>query len=342
MKYNILSILFILISFSAYSQRNNTPLTVTISSGIICRTGECKTLTTAVDGGTPPYKYLWTTGETTSSKIVCLPGLPYKMTVHIEDAVGATATDTVEVKYGEVVNMPIHQTSLLCGENSCTSLVASGAAYYQWTSPVSSIASTINICPSKTTTYEVIGTSLEGCKDTVLYEAIVHPAPIINAITGRDTICLGDTVKLTVFSTSLSKCTYMWNPGVVIGNPIFINPSTTQTETVTVTDSIGCAVEGTFTIHVIKCTNDVLEQPIEKMSLKVYPNPFETSTIISFSNEQKNATLKVIDVPGKEVRTIHFSGRQVQLDKNELKPGIYFILVRSEEQRSRSQKIIIR
>lgn len=60
-------------------------------------------------------------------------------------------------------------------------------------------------------------------------------------------------------------------------------------------------------------------------SISIYPNPFTSQTTIAFSVEQNNITIKIIDILGKEIKTMNFTGKQLVLDKGEMTEGIYFV-----------------
>ncbi|MBK7818526.1 MAG: T9SS type A sorting domain-containing protein [Sphingobacteriaceae bacterium] len=76
-------------------------------------------------------------------------------------------------------------------------------------------------------------------------------------------------------------------------------------------------------------------------SFSIYPNPFNYQTIIKFSVEQKNTRILLMDVFGKEVRSIIFSGTQFVLEKNELSSGVYFVKIEDELRNSISKKLIL-
>ncbi len=79
--------------------------------------------------------------------------------------------------------------------------------------------------------------------------------------------------------------------------------------------------------------------PIHSMTL--YPNPFNSQTKIFFEYELKDATLKIVNVLGKEVETIVFTGDQITIEREGLNAGTYFIHVFSENKRIGTQKVII-
>ena len=73
----------------------------------------------------------------------------------------------------------------------------------------------------------------------------------------------------------------------------------------------------------------------------LYPNPFSVNATITFSEEQKNTSIKIINLLGEEVGTINFTGRQLVIDKAEMKAGIYFVQTTDEQKNICIRKIII-
>lgn len=94
------------------------------------------------------------------------------------------------------------------------------------------------------------------------------------------------------------------------------------------------------TIVITPAITGVKERSMEN-KLTVYPNPFNSFTTLSFEKELNNATVKIVDVLGKEVRLINVSGKQLIVEKNELNAGIYFVKVIAEQKIVAQQKIII-
>jgi photosystem II stability/assembly factor-like uncharacterized protein len=76
-------------------------------------------------------------------------------------------------------------------------------------------------------------------------------------------------------------------------------------------------------------------------TMSIYPNPFTSECTIYFGEEQKNVTVKIFDLPGKEIRTIYFTGNQLTLEKGELQPGVYCVQVIDEMKKVVNKKIIL-
>ena len=84
-----------------------------------------------------------------------------------------------------------------------------------------------------------------------------------------------------------------------------------------------------------------IEEIRNNLSLSISPNPFTSQTTISFSAEQKNTTIKITDLLGKEIKTINFTGRQLTIEKGELKEGIYFVQTTDEQKNICNKKVVI-
>ena len=75
--------------------------------------------------------------------------------------------------------------------------------------------------------------------------------------------------------------------------------------------------------------------------LAIYPNPFTSQTTISFSEEQKNTRIKITDMLGKEISTRTFTGKELIIEKGEMKAGIYFVQIIDANKNVVNKKIIL-
>jgi len=94
---------------------------------------------------------------------------------------------------------------------------------------------------------------------------------------------------------------------------------------------------GTGNLHFEKqflvTVNDGIEDGFNNVyakNLKVYPNPFNSSTTIKFSNTEGNAfTLYVVDLTGKVCRIVpDITSSEYELEKGDLNAGVYFVELR--------------
>lgn len=79
----------------------------------------------------------------------------------------------------------------------------------------------------------------------------------------------------------------------------------------------------------------------EYSTFSIYPNPFSQQTTVSFKQQQKNTSVKIMDVLGKCVKTINFTGKELIIEKGDLSKGIYFVQVRDEHNNLANKKIVV-
>jgi hypothetical protein len=79
----------------------------------------------------------------------------------------------------------------------------------------------------------------------------------------------------------------------------------------------------------------------DEIQVTIAPNPFTTSTSINFSEALKNVNINVTDMLGKEIINLNFSGKQLQLEKGNMKKGIYFLKITTENRLIGSTKLIV-
>jgi hypothetical protein len=84
-----------------------------------------------------------------------------------------------------------------------------------------------------------------------------------------------------------------------------------------------------------------IEEITEQFPAKIFPNPFSSLTTIAFTKEQKNATIKITDMFGKEMKTIHFSGKQISIERENLPAGVYLIQLLGEDEKNSYSKIVV-
>lgn len=64
----------------------------------------------------------------------------------------------------------------------------------------------------------------------------------------------------------------------------------------------------------------------KNITISIHPNPVSTSTNIHFSKSVQNATLKITNVKGQEIKTISsVFGNSIEMDRENLSNGIYII-----------------
>lgn len=98
-------------------------------------------------------------------------------------------------------------------------------------------------------------------------------------------------------------------------------------------------------VFIAKFSNAVVgisKNQMEEDGIIIYPNPFTSQTTISFSKEQTNTIISIIDILGKVVMQFsNVMGTEVSIDRGSLQAGIYFIQVTDEKNKVMISKIIL-
>jgi hypothetical protein len=147
-----------------------------------------------------------------------------------------------------------------------TSLTASGANTYVWSTGATT--ATITVSPATTTTYTVTGTDSNGCQNTANVTVTVDPNPV-PVITGDMMICVGESTTLT----ASGGVSYVWSTTATTAS-ITVSPIVNTTYTVTTTDVNGCVGSSTATVIVDPGTLTCTTQ-----NITVYLNPLGTVSI---------------------------------------------------------------
>jgi len=210
---------------------NTLPGQPTISAGGLTTFCAGGSVTLTSSAGT---SYLWSNGATTAA---ISPTTSGTYTVQVTNAAGCQSTASA----GTVVTvnaLPAQPTitasgpTTFCAGGSVT-LTSSAATSYVW----SNGASTTAITPTTSGTYTVQVTNAFGCQSIVSAgtTVTVNALPSQPTITagGPTTFCLGGSVSLTATPAT----SYVWSDGSLSPS---INPSSTGTYTVQVTNAAGC------------------------------------------------------------------------------------------------------
>lgn len=184
--------------------------------------GETATLTAS--GGS---NYLWNTGQSSASTSVN-PVETTTYSVSVTDDYGNSDTDSITITVNELPVITVSDNiTIIEGEN--VELSAYGALTYLWNT--GDITSTINVSPTQTTTYNVIGVS-NSC-ESLQEEITVTVTPLFVASAGFDErVC--DNQSFEVVLTAGQGDSYLWSTGET-SQSIIVGPLSTTVYEVTVT-----------------------------------------------------------------------------------------------------------
>ncbi len=203
--------------------------------------------------------------------------------------------------------------------------------YYTWTNTggnvVSSSHDTITMSYPATGTFQVHVNAINQCGSSSHTKTVV-----VNPIPPTPTF----TIAGNVFTSSATTGNHWYLNGIAIPG------ATAQTYTYSGPGvySVVVTVGGCSAESLPFNATGIDEQGLDS-SISIYPNPFTFSTTISFSELQKNTTIKITDVLDKEIKTIRFSGKDCELEKGGMNAGVYFVEVMNNEGKVARRKIII-
>jgi gliding motility-associated-like protein len=218
------------------------------STNVTCFNGTTGSAFVSVSGGTIPYSYLWSNGQTGSTASGLSAG---SYTVTVTDFNGCTSTNTVLITQPTQVITSAGPNDTLClGSSGTLTATASGGGgiyYYTWQPVFVTNAGTLTVNPTVNTNYTVIAYDQFGCMGTIdSVSAIVYSlsAANINAVTLVSPICPGQSTTVSVLVTGLTgPLTYSWNNGLGTSpGPITVSPLVNTTYIVSVTSSCGITV----------------------------------------------------------------------------------------------------
>lgn len=149
---------------------------------------------------------------------------------------------------------------------------------------------------------------------------------------------IGASLNDTTFGVlidSIAPIANVWKP--VMLNFIASQPS----QYITVKNMPGIAAWNQIDNFSIMTTTGIGEQQSSNSKVSIYPNPFTQSTTINFEEEQKNITIKIMNLSGNEFKSVNFTGKQLVIDKEEMKAGIYFVQTIDEKKKVTNNKLVI-
>ncbi len=312
------------------------PVSVEIAGGQIYCPGEEIELVANASGGAPPYTYLWSTGETTSSIFVSPSSTQtYSVTV-TDDCLNQSATDSYEVE------VPVYPPLVLNETADITEICpyipalleanASGGSppyTYQWSSnfdPNLGTGNAITAIPSATTVYTVTVTDNCGTVTSADIVYTITSPPLVLEMSPDIEICPGDSAFIYVTSTGgYGQHYYLWPHSGETTPGVWVHPGQTTTYTVIVSDECQTfTVQGSTQVAVIKPTAD----------FTAYSTTFFNGMPVTFTNQSQNAVNYEWDFGDGNTDTfVHPSNTYIE-------PGLYYVTLVAIDEKGCTDTIV--
>ena len=151
----------------------------------------------------------------------------------------------------------------------------------------------------------------------------------------------GESFQYTVQSSNAN--TYQWTRN----GTILSNQKTKTLDLVGQSGTYACTMTNqcgtTKTMNLVVTVNTItgMEETLQNTNCTLSPNPFNQHSTLVFDSEQKNTLVKIIDLGGKELKSIFFSGKQLTVEKADLKEGIYMLSILDQYNRVQKKRMII-
>ncbi|PHN99525.1 hypothetical protein CSC82_33565 [Rhodobacteraceae bacterium 4F10] len=214
-------------------------------SNVTCSGNDDGVISLNVEGGTPPYSYSWSSGETTA-EITVAAGSYF---VLVTDANGCQTTGSFTVEKASSLTITETIKDVVC-YNSCTGEIdlniEGGIAPYNVTWNTGQIGNNVTgLCAGM---YTVMVTDQKGCQTTK--EILVKNAEelIFDVVPSEVTLCYGETIEYDVTMDGISE--YAWtSTNGFTSNESVVLLSEEGVYTLTVTTVDGCKVSKEIIIH---------------------------------------------------------------------------------------------
>ncbi|MCK6649127.1 MAG: PKD domain-containing protein, partial [Bacteroidia bacterium] len=221
------------------------------SSNVTCNAACDGTANVFVTGGSLPYTYAWSNGQTTDSISNLCAG---SYTCVITDANGCSVTSTVVITQPQALLVDAIPPVTICVGQSATltAYAVGGTSPYTFNWIPAFTGQSNIVSPATTTTYSVTATDANGCiSNQQTVTVTVNPALTV-VTSANGSVCAGGSIAVSATAGGGDGTyTYNWMPGNLTSSSITVTPSVTTTYTVTVND--GCTTTpatGTVTITV--------------------------------------------------------------------------------------------
>jgi gliding motility-associated-like protein len=183
--------------------------------------------------------FLWNTGSS-NTQITEIPQSSILYSLTAIDTIGCSNNDSIFVTVNPAPQFSfIPSNPEICNGDSIILSIVSNNSNLNYLWGVGDTVNQINVYPSSSTNYSATVIDSNGCIKTDTVHLEVHPLPSVSIGIIPPVLCKGDTAVLEV-APDPSVIQFQWNTGDS-SNIIKVNPISSSTYYVTVTDTNSCS-----------------------------------------------------------------------------------------------------
>ncbi|MGB7062458.1 MAG: T9SS type A sorting domain-containing protein [Candidatus Zixiibacteriota bacterium] len=236
-------------------------------SAQICE-GGCQDFCVQPTGGTPPYSYLWNTGETTQCITKCPPIGSYTYWVKVTDVNDCTTSCEATLEVVENPECTIDPPTAQICEGDCQEFCAvpSGTPPFTYLWNTGEVTQCITKCPPVGSyTYWVRVTDAQDCTSSCEASLTVDENPECTIDPPSAQICEGESQQFCVQPTGgTPPYSYLWSPGGEVTDCITVSPPVgSYTYWVKVTDANDCTTSCGTSLEVVENPTCTLDPPTD-------------------------------------------------------------------------------
>ena len=314
-------------------------------------------------GGTPPYSFQWSDGQTTDTATGLSVGT-YQ--VSVTDTLGCSASASVAIPDGYHVFVGVIGGPSTGEVNKSATYIVSANFNYSYTW---SVQNGIILSGQGTNSIEVTWTSAgtgfiqlisrgQGCADTVSKSvAVIDTAYNCSALF----YIYPDTIPHSYFvvntASGITPLYYSWDWGDGSNPDTVPYPSHTYSSPgfynicLSITDSVGCTDTYCNPYYLLKTAGELnamiyvnvispyftgIEDVLTLENILLYPNPTDgTVTLKAAGFQADQAKLKLLDALGKKLLELSFEGKELEhgltIDLAPMNQGLYFLNLQTAE-----------
>ena len=236
-------------------------------------------------------------------------------------------TATTNIVVNPTPTVTINSGSVCIGQSF--TLSPSGANTYQFYNGFAQVTPTLGI-----NSYSVSGTSTAGCTGApAVSQVTALPLPNLQVVSSKTTICTKQSATLTASGAT----SYLWSNGSTSVSTI-VSPTLHTVYTVTGTAS-GCISSTTITQFVNPCVG-IKEWVVEENGSLVFPNPTNADFTILNPFSGETVKFELFNSLSQVVASGEIIGESLKFNVDDIRSGLYYVIVKSQAKSYLSKLII--